>query len=183
MFERYPHQSATDGGLAFRAARFAMDAHRGQVRKYTGEPYHKHLAEVAGFVAAVSQSQAVVAAAWLHDVLEDTATSYEAIRRAFGTEVASLVSQVTDVSRPEDGNRAKRKAVDRCHLAGSSPAGATIKLADLISNSTSIVVHDRAFASVYLGEKAALLDVLGHGDPSLMALAREVLDAARRSLA
>lgn len=71
-----------------------------------------------------------------------------------------MVDMLTDVSRPEDGNRAARKKLDREHLAKATPEVKTIKLADLIHNTESIVAHDPKFAEVYLEEKRALLSVL-----------------------
>jgi (p)ppGpp synthase/HD superfamily hydrolase len=111
----------------------------------------------------------MVAAAWLHDVVEDTGVTIETIRAEFGTEVAELVGWLTDVSKPEDGNRATRKAVDRAHTAEAPAEAQTIKLADLISNSKSIMEHDPAFAKTYLEEKRLLLAVMTKGDPGLHA--------------
>ncbi len=96
--------------------------------------------------------------------------------------MAFLVLEVTDVSRPEDGNREARKAIDREHLARSSPEGATIKLADLIDNTKSIVAHDKGFARVYLPEMEKLLEVLRHGDPALWQRAYETLCMAQHEL-
>jgi (p)ppGpp synthase/HD superfamily hydrolase len=104
------------------------------------------------------------------------------LHREFGEDVAALVLQVTDVSKPEDGNRRVRKNMDRQHIAKASPRAKTVKLADLISNSRSIVAHDPGFARVYLREKAALLDILHEGDASLMAEARAILNDAAQSL-
>ena len=109
----------------------------------------------------------MVAAALLHDVVEDTDVSLEDISIKFGPDIADLVSDLTDVSKPEDGNRATRKALDRAHTARASAAAKTIKLADLISNSRSIVEFDPHFAKVYLKEKALLLGVLTDGDQIL----------------
>ena len=75
--------------------------------------------------------------------------------------------ELTDVSKPEDGNRATRKALDCEHLAQASNRGKTIKLADLIHNSESICQYDNGFAKVYMKEKAALLKVLVGGDEQL----------------
>ena len=83
---------------------------------------------------------------------------------------------LTDVSRPEDGNRAARKTLDREHIAKASPQAKTIKIADLIDNSRSIMAHDPQFARVYLAEKRLLLDVLTEGDPTLYAMARRIVD-------
>jgi (p)ppGpp synthase/HD superfamily hydrolase len=157
--------------LALRAATFARGRHARQQRKYTGEPYFGHLAEVAGLVSSVTDDPATIAAAYLHDTVEDTTTSIDEICTHFGADVADLVAAVTDVSKPSDGNRAYRKAMDRDHLAGAPGRAQTIKLADLLSNTSSIVAHDPGFAAVYLREKAALLEVLTHGDGDLYQLA------------
>lgn len=154
------------------AKEFAIQAHGSQLRKYTGEPYHTHLAEVAGLVAAVPHTQAMLDAAWLHDVVEDTNATLGDVRAIFGSEVGDLVWMLTDVSKPSDGNRAARKALDRKHLANASPDAQTIKLADLISNSVCITCHDKNFARVYMAEKALLLEMLTLGDPKLLKIAR-----------
>lgn len=151
-----------------KAFELAELGHRGQVRKYTGEPYIVHPLEVAGLVAGVGEEEDVVIAALFHDLVEDTHVTLDVIRKGFGNGVAQLVHEVTDVSRPEHGNREHRKAMDLKHLARASPQGQTIKLADLISNTRSIVQNDQNFAQVYLREKAALLNVLTEGDPRLM---------------
>lgn len=151
---------------------YAMAAHAavGQRRKYTGEPYIVHPAEVARIVAGVPGSTPdMVAAAWLHDVVEDTGCTYTDIHMAFGADIATLVGWLTDVSKPEDGNRAVRKARDREHTARAPAAAQTIKLADLISNSRSIMAHDPTFARTYLEEKRQLLAVMTRGDAGLHA--------------
>lgn len=142
------------------ARTFASRAHKGQVRKYTGEPYIEHPLEVAKIVRMHNGSKEMVAAALLHDVVEDTDVTLDEVRQEFGDAVADLVDDLTDVSKPEDGNRAFRKAMDRDHTAQASAAAMVIKAADLISNSKSIMEHDPNFAKVYLKEKRALLDVM-----------------------
>ena len=153
---------------------FATAAHAavGQLRKYTNEPYIVHPAEVVSIVRSVPHTEAMLAAAWLHDVVEDTGVTIETVRAEFGTEVADLVSWLTDVSRPEDGNRAHRKARDREHTAAAPAEAQTVKLADMISNTRSIMAHDPKFAVTYLEEKRALLAVMTRGNATLMAMAR-----------
>lgn len=165
-----------------RALLFAAKAHAGQVRKYTGEPYVFHCVEVASIVATVPHTSEMLCAALLHDTVEDTPTTLADIAAEFGDEVAALVEMVTDVSRPEDGNRPKRKQIDRDHLFRASPEGQTIKLADLISNTGSIVARDPGFAKVYLREKAECLNVLQRGDQTLHARAVALLPAPLRLL-
>lgn len=154
------------------AAIFATKAHAGQVRKYTGEPYVSHCFEVAGIVAPFAD-QNMIAAAILHDVVEDTPTTIDGITRNFGADIASIVYWLTDISDPCDGNRAARKAIDRDHVAKAPVRAKTVKVADLISNSMSITHHDPGFAKVYLAEKRLLLDVMGDADPTLLRIAAE----------
>lgn len=156
---------------------FCIAAHAavGQRRKYTGEPYHLHPFEVADTVAGTEYcTEEMIIAALLHDVVEDTQVSLDVIARQFGLVVAAYVEQLTDVSKPEDGNRAARKAIDLAHTAKASPQAKTIKLADLISNSRSIIERDPEFAKVYLAEKRALLEVLKEGDPVLYQVAYDI---------
>ena len=158
---------------------FATAAHAavGQLRKYTFEPYIVHPAEVVSIVRTVPHTDAMLAAAWMHDVVEDTGVTLETIRAEFGNEVADLVGWLTDVSRPDHGNRAARKAVDRAHTASAPAEAQTIKLADIISNTRSIMEHDEKFAKTYLEEKRLLLEVMTKSDTSLLNRARTQIEA------
>jgi len=151
------------------AIRFATWAHASidQRRKYTNEPYIIHPAAVARLVSWITDDEAMIAAAWLHDVVEDTPVTIDEIRSKFGDDVASLVSDLTAVSKPEDGNRKTRKAIDLEHTATASPRAKTIKLADLVHNLGSVADHDKAFAVMYMREKHLLLAVLSEGDSRL----------------
>lgn len=164
-----------------RARVFATAAHAavGQQRKYTKEPYIVHPTEVATIVMTVpGATDEMIAAAYLHDVVEDTGVTIEDVAAEFGEEVAELVGWLTDVSGPEDGNRASRKAKDREHTASAPAAAQTVKLADLISNSASILAHDPNFAVTYLKEKRLLLEVLTKGDPGLHSQCKHIVDTA-----
>lgn len=162
--------------LEQKALQFATHHHGaiGQVRKYSGEPYINHPIAVAALVKSVPHTKEMVAAAYLHDTVEDTAATLDEIREEFGDEVASLVGWLTDVSKPEDGNRAKRKAIDAEHTAAAPAAAKTVKLADLIDNSRSILARDPDFAKVYLEEKRKLLKVLREGDSTLWEMADKI---------
>lgn len=153
--------------LSTRALTFAALAHRGQVRRYTGEPYFLHPIEVANIVRSVPHTEEMVAAAYLHGVVEDTPVTLAQIEAAFGQAVAELVGWLTDVSKPEDGNRATRKQLDLEHTAKAPRGAKTIKLADCISNSRSISAHDPNFWRVYRREIGRLLAVMKEGDPTL----------------
>jgi guanosine-3',5'-bis(diphosphate) 3'-pyrophosphohydrolase len=129
---------------------FAAHAHRDQRRKYTEEPYVVHPRAVAALVATVTDDENMIAAA--------------------------LVVELTDVSKPADGSRCVRKALDREHIARSSARAKTVKLADLIDNTVSIVAHDPDFARVYMREKQELMTVLVDGDPQLYARAMGLIE-------
>ncbi len=159
------------------AKEYATRAHAAveRVRKYTGEPYISHPSAVVELVRSVSHTPEMIAAAWLHDVVEDTGVELDDIEYHFGPQIAALVEQLTDVSQPENGNRAARKAIDREHTAKASPEAKTIKLADLIDNSKTIIDRAPNFAKVYLIEKGRLLTVLREGDPVLWRMANQML--------
>lgn len=170
--------------LVDKARQFAIKAH-GRLdhrRKYSSEPYPVHLQAVADMVASVSDDPEMVAAAWLHDTMEDTPTTEVELNQRFGPAVAQLVAELTDVGRPADGNRAIRKYIDRGHLAKASPRAKTIKLADLIHNCQDICSHDPEFAKVYLVEMASLLEVVREGDVTLYSRAMAVLQKSADTL-
>ncbi len=151
-----------------------------QKRKYTNEPYIVHPRNVAYLVQMVGGTDEMIDAAYLHDVLEDVAPKSilfgeEEIERRFGIEVLSLVKWVTDISCIKDGNREKRKKIDRMHIGIGPKEAQTIKLADLIDNSLTIVKYDPDFSKIYLKEKRLLLSVLNKGDKNLLDIANNIL--------
>ena len=161
--------------LVQKAKDFATLAHEGQVRKYTGVPYVVHPIEVMEIVRTVKHDDTMLAAALLHDVVEDTDCTLDDIRAEFGEDVASLVADLPDVSELGDGNRQIRKAKDRAHSGLASARAQTVKIADLISNSLDLVKHDPSFAKVYMAEKLLLLGVLTNGDRTLFVRALKLV--------
>jgi len=170
--------------LVKKARLFAIELHQriDQRRKYSKQPYDVHLKAVADIVSTVSDDQEMIAAAWLHDTVEDTPATIEDIGREFGPGVARLVEELTDVSRPGDGNRSVRKGIDLRHSAQASIRGKTIKLADIIDNSRDITRHDPTFARVFLKEARALMEVLQEADAALYRRAESVLQECDRLL-
>lgn len=162
--------------LIQRAEVYATQAHEriNHRRKYSNLPYQEHLRAVAALVAECTDDREMIAAAWLHDTLEDTPATSGQLEQEFGPTVAKLVEELTDVSKPSDGNRATRKEIDRVHLSLASARAQTVKLADLIDNCRDITRHDPRFAEVYLAEMAALLEVLQQGHKQLRERAYEV---------
>jgi guanosine-3',5'-bis(diphosphate) 3'-pyrophosphohydrolase len=123
-----------DLALLFRALAFAAHKHRDQRRKDAeASPYINHpiaLAEILAGEGGVADAE-VLAAALLHDTIEDTDTSLEELRAEFGERIAAMVAEVTDdKSLP----KAERKRLQVEHAAGVSPGAKLVKLADKICN-------------------------------------------------
>jgi len=139
---------------------YAKAAHDavGQVRKYTREPYWTHCERVAKIVASWGGNDTQIAAAWLHDVVEDTHINLGKINQMFGNEVAALVMYLTDFK--EGSTRDERKAAYYNRLAKAPAAAQAIKAADIIDNVSDIVTFDIVFARTYVPEKRALVEAL-----------------------
>jgi (p)ppGpp synthase/HD superfamily hydrolase len=162
--------------ILLKAEMFATLKHSGQKRKYTGEDYIIHPKSVVNIIVVNSShyTDDMLCAAWLHDTVEDTDTSLKEIEDSFGIIVSSYVSALTDnfnlSSRVERKNDTKK----RMSLATSDIH--TIKLADLIDNSYSILRYDSKFAITYIKEMKELLPYLSKGDKNLFAFATKIVD-------
>lgn len=161
-----------------KARQLAHEAHDsiGQKRKYTGEPYWEHTDAVAETVASVGGTEDMICAAHLHDYSEDVTPNNPnypigLILDGFSTKVLQLVIELTDVYTKLEFphlNRAERKAKE-CERCGTMSAEAkTIKLADILNNSASIVEHDSKFAKTYLKEVLNMLPFLIGGNSELL---------------
>ena len=120
--------------IILKALHFAADKHRAQSRKDAdGTPYINHPIALAHLLAnyAGITDQNVIAAAILHDTIEDTETTEEEIERHFGSAVAALVLEVTD---DRSLTWMERKRLEIEHAALISPRAKLIKLSDKISN-------------------------------------------------
>lgn len=164
--------------LEEQARRYASKAHAeaGQRRKYTDEPYIVHPAAVVELVRSVTDNEVMLAAAWLHDTVEDTSSTLNDIESHFGAEVALLVGMLTNTPQPEAKNRAMRKAAHFRHTATACAEAQTIKLADIIDNTRSIIQFDARFARVYLVEKRLQIALLKKGDSVLWQQASIVIE-------
>ena len=133
-----------DLGLVLRAAQFAANKHKDQRRKdVKATPCINHpinLAEVLHTDGGV-RDPIVIAAALLHDTIEDTKTTYDELRGAFGTSVADVVVEVTDVKFMAKASR-KRLQVAKAGLA--SERARQVKLADKICNLRDILARPPA---------------------------------------
>ena len=130
----------SDSVLLARAFHYACKCHAQQKRKgAAGEPYVNHLADVARRVAEATNGTDInlIAAALLHDTIEDVGVSRADLVIAFGEDVAALVVEVTDDKRLD---KAERKRLQVVNAAGKSDRAKMLKLADKASNVRAMVV-------------------------------------------
>ncbi len=183
----------TDADILNRIQNFADNAHGTQMRKYTSDRYIVHPVRVMELLKEYTSDIAVLAAALLHDVLEDTLTTKEDIRKFLSTlmdtstadRTVILVVELTDVYTKEaypQWNRGQRKTLELERAAKTSGLAQTIKYADIIDNCKEIVEHDRHFARLFLSECKRLLDKITEGDKALYEKAKEVVQAGIRKL-
>ena len=137
-------KKSIDTTLLDRAICFAAKAHAGVVRKGTTVPYIVHPMEALAIVATITDDQELLAAAALHDVIEDAGVSPADIRSEFGDRVASLVDSETDnevpgMSHVDSWQIRKQSAVD--HLASASRDIQIVALGDKLSNMRAMVRH------------------------------------------
>jgi len=124
----------TDAALLTRAALAAAEAHAGQTRKGGAIPYVNHVLEVAHLVAEAKGTPEMVAAAFLHDVVEDSDATTESLARDFGPCVAKLVGEMTDDPAWDILPRAEKKKRQADHMTDAPRAVRRIKIADQTSN-------------------------------------------------
>src|SRR5687768_6757143 len=122
--------------LIEKAKTYAEQAHTGQTRKYTGEPYFAHLERVANKTAYYSGKPEVVAAAYLYNVLNECENiTLKDLYNEFGWEVSNLVLELTDTSKNFPKlKRGAKKAIDRTRLAEASAEGQLIKVLACLDN-------------------------------------------------
>ena len=165
--------------LEERASMYALAAHTaaGNIRKYTGEPYIVHPCRVVALLrkhyaaTELQKRPAIIAATWLHDVVEDTHCTIDNIRHVFGQDVASIVAGLTDDKTPE--TREERKALACINLRQQEPIVQTIKCCDIIDNCNGMRIEDPEFFKQYSREKRELLLHLDKANPILWNLAME----------
>ena len=150
-----------DTELLDRAIIFAVRSHAGTERRGKGFPYIVHPLEAVGIVATMTSDQELLAAAALHDTVEDTSVSIEQLRVEFGDRVASLVASETDtfqegVSEENGWHARKQAAIDR--LARASRDAKIVALGDKLSNM-------RAIARDYAVQGDALWNLFRTSDP------------------
>ena len=155
------NRSFADDDVFHRAIGFAMEAHRGQIRK-DGVPYILHPFEDAAIVSTMTHDPEVLAAAVLHDTVEDTEATPEIIKALFGDRVYKLVMHETENKRPDlpsaDTWRVRKEESLAALAASNDPAVKMLWLGDKLSNM-------RAFYRLYLAEREKMFDRLNNHDP------------------
>lgn len=143
------------------ARAFAIGAHSaiGQVRRHDNSAYYKHPERVVRILYnAGIKDEIVIAAAWLHDTVEDTKVTIPDIQYCFPAEVAKLVIELTDVYQDKKfGNRKLRKEMEARRLWSISTDAQNVKLADFLDNWSSISVQEPKFAETFAREKKMIL--------------------------
>ena len=135
---------------------FARDAHAGQAYG-AGDFHEKHLARVVATLKSFGEDDPILlAAAWLHDTVEDTDVTIDDIRREFGDDVTDLVWRLTDA----DGhNRKERHHLTHMKIRGRSDA-VRVKLADRIANVESAAEERTNLRGLYRAEYQAFFEDL-----------------------
>jgi (p)ppGpp synthase/HD superfamily hydrolase len=164
--------------LIMKAAAFAREAHKGQMRKYTGEAYVTHPARVAASIMLLTDAtEEDVAIGWLHDVLEDTSITFPQLEEVFGFAVASGVRWLTNPSKESKLPRSDRKALDRRQLSLAPDMIKRIKTLDRIDNLMGMAEAPESFRKKYAQESRLLAEIVGAADPGLK---QELLDHCDR---
>lgn len=142
-----------------RATQYAAKMHKGQYRKFTKENYIAHPIRVAKNLRRYSKDSEIMAAAILHDTLEDTAATFAEIEHLFGRRVATLVKELTtdNVNFTNFKSKADYLAIKLYHL---STDALLIKLADRLDNVSDILLADAAFKKRYTKETQKILTSL-----------------------
>jgi (p)ppGpp synthase/HD superfamily hydrolase len=139
----------TGPGLAREAFEFAAEAHDGQARKGDGSPYIRHPVEVARLVQAEGVADdELLAASFLHDVVEDTPVEIEEVRARFGDGVGDLVAAMTEDKGIEPYEL--RKDRHRAQVEAAGERAARIYVADKVAN-----LRDLRTLYASVGEAAA----------------------------
>ncbi len=172
---------------------FGYHAHGNQQRKYTPDLYMVHPVRVMEQCKNYTQDVTVLAAALLHDVLEDTPIGEEELKNYLLTvmpqtqaeDTLKYVIELTDVYVKENFpklNRRTRKAKELERLRTVSPEAQTIKYADILDNSLEIIPYDPDFARVYLREVKTILQTLDLGNPELREKTLKVVEDGLKQL-
>lgn len=156
LLEKYPEMET----MSERALRFAAEKHKGQYRK-NKKPYITHPINVANLLKKYKESHKIdtlLAAAYLHDTIEDTDTTFYELVKKFGIEIAALVREVsTDKDLKDEIGKAKYLAIK---MKNMTDWALDIKLCDTLDNISDLVDVDFEFRDKYIQEKLYIINYL-----------------------
>lgn len=188
------NENKVESDLLEKVTEFANKAHEffykeggPQLRKYTNEPYIVHPVAVCNICKGYTNDVCILAAALLHDVVEDTTISLEVIREFLlqyfdddqTSRILKYVDDLTDVYTKEaypELNRKQRKKLEVERMSRITPEAQTIKYADIVDNAPSIIQNDPKFTPVFVEEALEKLNVMTKGVQALKHKAYHALD-------
>ncbi|MDC1068979.1 metal-dependent phosphohydrolase [Candidatus Kapabacteria bacterium] len=162
---------------------FVKQQHADQKRKYTGEPYWTHVFTVAKIASEYQNDLVEISLG--HDLLEDTVCTDSTLESrlliiGYNSKTTNFIVNgiidLTDVYTPDNYpnlNRRERKLKEAGRLGNIHPSSQTVKYADLIHNTSSIIKYDKVFAKTYLAEKIEILKLMREGNKSLLKICED----------
>lgn len=175
---------------------FVKDYHGDQIRKYTGASYWTHLWDVAEIISHYPNVEMGIEIALCHDLIEDTKCTSKILdefllangytvwreRMIIIRDVSHLTDEYTHEAYPEL-NRERRKNLEAKRLSHIPANAQSVKYADIIDNTSSIVKYDPGFAKVYLSEIGKKIYQMNKGEKELYAKCLECYESALNTLA
>lgn len=171
---------AMDRDLIKKASDFATLKHKGQIRIFGKIPYISHPSAVADLVTKYGGSAEMIAAAWLHDTLEDTDTTEEELREKFGDKVANLV---VEISSPEISDKSQKGKYLADKMNTMSSEALTIKLCDRLHNVSDLDKSSSRFQQLYPAETKFILDAIEDYERPLNAQQQILVSEIRKAIA
>ncbi len=164
ILEKLNKDNNSEEQLVVKACNFALEAHKGQ-KRLSGEEYVNHPFAVAQILADIGMDAQTIAAAILHDVLEDTDTTLEQLEKEFGKEIATLVDGVTKLKKLDFFSKAERQAesIRKMLIAMSKDVRVIlIKLADRLHNMRTLSFMSAEKQSLIAKETLDIYAPLAH---------------------
>lgn len=147
-----------------KAEKFAKEKHNGEIRRFSGEPYFNHVKRVSENIKKYKKShrsEELVAAAFLHDTLEDTNTDYKELKENFGELIASLVKELSNNEEEiEHSSKKSYLAEKMADPEQMSSWGLCLKLSDRLDNISDLDKTNPEFRKRYIDETLYIIKTL-----------------------
>jgi len=162
------------------AKEFATECHKGQTRKFNGDPYINHPKSVSELVEEFGGSPEMIAAAWLHDVAEDCGVKISKIAEKFGDNVAKLVDELTLPKSVDKGGMKSDYIAKK--MGTMSNESLTIKLCDRLNNVSDFETAHPKFVSKYAPKTKFIMDSLEDSGRPLNANQKKLVSHIRNMI-